>query len=424
MLKVRPTTWQQDLLLNESRVKVACCGRRSGKTVGGMFNLYYQLQQRPDMKAWYVALSYSQAKRLMWKPLVDGPNALFHRDLIKQKSISELKIELVTGAEITLLGGDNIDSLLGDSLDYLHIDEMQSQKADNWEKLRPMLSDRKGTAFISGTPRGYNHFYDMWFKGWHENKSALKTYNSWQIKTIDAGTITETEIEAAKMELSPSMFEQEYNASFQTLAGRVYSLFDNKMKQDGGSLCQKEDHGGTLMIGMDFNVNPMTATINIKDKGILYTIDEIHIENANTAQMIDAIKNKYNDSNGNMTRNIVIYPDPSGAARKTSAALNSTDHTLLRDAGFDVNVKSKAPYVSDRVNEVNALLLNAKEQRRWFIHPRCQMLIKSLLGLTYLSNGDIDKKSGLDHMMDGVGYLIDIEYPINTGGTVSSFSLY
>lgn len=389
-----------------------------------MFNLYYQLQARPELKAWYVALSYTQAKRLMWKPLVEGPNALFHRDLIKQKSITELKIELVTGAEITLVGGDNVDSLLGESLDYLHIDEMQAQKPDNWEKLRPMLSDTKGKAFISGTPRGYNHFYDMWYKGWDDNKAKLTTYNSWQIKTADAGTIDEKEIQAAMIEMSPSMFEQEYNASFQTLAGRVYSFFKNTMKEDGGSLCEKQDHSGTLMIGMDFNVNPMTATINIKDKGILYTIDEIYIENANTAQMIDAIKNKYNDSNGNMTRDIVIYPDPSGAARKTSAALNSTDHTLLRSAGFDVNVKRKAPFVSDRVNEVNALLLNASGQRRWFIHPRCQMLIKSLLGLTYLNNGEIDKKSGLDHMTDGVGYLIDIEYPINTGGSVSSFSLY
>ena len=109
------------------------------------------LTERPDLKAWYVALSYSQAKKLMWKPLVDGPNALFHPDLIKQKSLSELKIELVTGAEITLVGSDNVDSLLGESLDYLHMDEMQSQKADNWEKLRPMLSDRKGKAFISGS---------------------------------------------------------------------------------------------------------------------------------------------------------------------------------------------------------------------------------------------------------------------------------
>lgn len=67
------------------------------------------------------------------------------------------------------------------------------------------------------------------------------------------------------------------------------------------------------------------------------------------------------------------------------------------------------------------MLLNAKGKRRWFIHPRCQQLIKSLQGLTYLDNGDVDKGNNLDHMTDGIGYLIDLEYPI--AGQAQQYSM-
>ena len=61
-LILRPSWWQQQLLLSPARVKTAGCGRRSGKTVGGIINLKHEYFKNPQLKAWYVALTYSQAK--------------------------------------------------------------------------------------------------------------------------------------------------------------------------------------------------------------------------------------------------------------------------------------------------------------------------------------------------------------------------
>lgn len=411
-LIMKPSAWQQELIMSPARFKVACCGRRSGKTFAGKLLLWAEILKNPELKAWYVALTYTQAKARMWKPLVEGKNALFPAALIKDKSISEQYIELKTGAQIWLKGSDTIDSVLGEDLDYLHMDEFQSQKKDNWDKLRPMLSDRRGSAYISGTPRGFNHFYDIWWKGWHENWTPNSNYEAWQIKTRDAGTISEDEIEDAMRDLSPQMFAQEYEASFQNLMGRVYPCFSNTYRSEGGSIDANisDDTSLPLLVGMDFNVNPMTATVNQAKNNELHTIAEIWLENSNTALMAQTLKDKYPG------RTLIIYPDPSGSGRRTAARYNATDHTILREAGFLVRVKKQAPLVSDRVNEQNALLQNAKGVRRHFIHPNCTRLTKSYLGLTYLENGDIDKTGGLDHLPDGHGYLVNYEFPITARG--------
>jgi hypothetical protein len=83
-----------------------------------------------------------------------------------------------------------------------------------------------------------------------------------------------------------------------------------------------------------------------------------------------------------------------------------TDHNILRRSGFKVS-SPKSPWkVRDKINCVNSGLLDATGRRRIFIHPRCKELIKSLRTLTYEPNtGMPNKKLGVDHAFDALGYL-------------------
>jgi Terminase RNaseH-like domain len=102
----------------------------------------------------------------------------------------------------------------------------------------------------------------------------------------------------------------------------------------------------------------------------------------------------------------LVHPDPTGAARKTSAEAGVTDHALVEQFGWEV-YRTKPYPVVNRINAVNAMLRNANGRARLFIDPKCQHLIRSLEGLTYKEGTRIpDKSTGLDHAADALGYLI------------------
>lgn len=214
------------------------------------------------------------------------------------------------------------------------------------------------------------------------------------------------------------LFRQEYPATpeeaFQVprREGRIYKNFgDDNVRRD------VEDLGGTILVGMDFNVDPMTAVLGSKAGDELHVWDEAVINNGNTEEMVAEIARRYPG------RDICVYPDPSGQARKTSAPAGQTDFTIIRDAGMRLRAPSKAPPVVDRINEVNALACDGDERRKLLVHPRCKTLITALNGHAYKEGtSQPDKTMGLDHPTDALGYLVHYEFPIS-GGRVSARKL-
>jgi len=305
-------------------------------------------------------------------------------------------MELSNGTLAALRGADNYDALRGVGLDFVVMDEFADMSPDAWfEVLRPMLADKQGRALWIGTPKGYNHFHDL-----YRYAQDTDDWGAWQFTTADGTRVTSDEIAAAKRDMGEREFRQEFMATFESLAGRVYSNFDRD--ENVGDL---SDHGGTLLVGMDFNVDPMTAVLAVRVADQLHIIDEIELGDSNTELMASEIKRRYK------SRPVVVYPDPSGRARKTSAPVGRTDFALLSNAGFDVRAPRHASPVVDRINTVQAALKTADGRRRLFINRNCKNLIRALDGLTYLNNQP-DKSGGLDHITDALGYLIMGEMPL------------
>ncbi len=391
---------QQAIALDSSRFKVVAAGRRFGKTYLSMREICYRARI-PNKEIFYITTSYRAAKMILWKPLKRRLMDLRWDDKINE---SELSILLKNGSTISLKGSEDPDKLRGVSLDYVVIDEAADTKLETlWgEIVRPALADRQGGALFIGTPKSKNNpFYDLWQFAQDEQNS---NWRAWQYTTLEGGFVTAEEIEAAKADMDIRQFRQEFLASFETYENRVAWAFDRNTHVI--DLPQNIDTR-TIFVGTDFNVNPVTASIAVKtSEDKLLVIDEINIYSSNTDELADEILNRYPKSK------IFIFPDPAGAQRRTSAN-GMTDHKILENRGFIVKAPRRHDPVRDRINALNARLLNANKQINLHITKNCKFTIECLEKHSFKpGTGVPDKDTGFDHMVDAISYMVAYLYPI------------
>lgn len=386
---------QTQVIKSKSRFRVLITGRRFGKTFLAI-NELAKFASQSNKKVWYIAPTYRQAKQICWNDLKDR---LIQHRWVKKINNSDLTITLKNNSSITLRGADNEQSLRGVGLDFIVMDEFADVHKEAWyEVLRPTLSDTKGHALFCGSPRGFGNWSYELFKQGETNKD----WASFKYTTLEGGQVDDNEIEQARQDLDIRTFQQEYEATFVNYSGMIYYNF-NRQK----NIVDKYDKdAGVLHIGLDFNVDPMSAVICLIVNEIIIVVDEIQIYSSNTQEMCEEIRTRYQN------KKIIVYPDPSARQRKTSAG-GFTDLSILKNAGFDVKCKNTAPLIRDRINAVNAKLKNVNGKNSLFIVKSCKNVIKSIERQIYKEGTHVpDKDSGYDHMNDALGYLIEFNFPL------------
>jgi len=387
---------QKEIAKSDARFRVFVAGRRCGKTFFAIREMA-RFARFPNKNIWYIAPTYAQAKNIVWEELCGRMKELGWAKKINQ---NELSIRLVNNSKISLKGSDRFDTLRGSGVDFLVLDEYADMRREAWEVvLRPTLSAQNppGSALFCGTPRGFNHFKDLYDYGQRDDKD----WESFQFTTLDGGQVSEEEVERAKEDMDARQFQQEYLAAFQNFSGVIYYNFDREKHMK-----KKEfDENGRIYIGMDFNIDPMSASICQIIDGVLHQFDEISMYGSNTEELCQEIMNRYNPAM------ITIYPDPAGRQRKTSAN-GRTDVTILQKY-FNVEVKRKHDAVRDRINAVNSLMESADGTIRFSIDPKCTNSMRCLERQIYKSGTAIpDKDGGFDHQNDALGYLVSHLSPI------------
>lgn len=403
----QPTPYQQEVLASTAKMKVLLNGRQSGKSTVIRALIYKDAWEEPNRELLYVAKSIKQAKDIMWNSLVKGADPIFPRLACKEINNVDHYIILHNDTRITVTGSENVDGLLGKTCDKLYIDEWQSHKNQSyvWTLLQPMVAARQGDVIFAGTARGYDDLYDKCQYGLPGSPTKKAGWRAWHIPTAKSGTPAGTPqaLALAKATLSPQQYQQEYEASPSATTGLVYPDFDQDYNISQAislnPIINGERTEPTLHIGMDFNVDNMMAVIGIRHEQELHIVEELHLEyNSNTQTMAEEISRRY----GN--RRVIIYPDASG--RNRSSTDSNTNHKILKDKGWHLKFDHRGnPLITDRVNVVNSVILNAVGTRRLKVHPECKNVIKTLTRQTY-KNGKPDKDSGLDHAGDALGYLI------------------
>jgi len=242
----KPHPGQMEVLKHDARFKVLMCGRRWGKSLLAQTQAITKIfrQQR---------VAYITPTFLLAKSFFRDVSALLPPELCEVNK-SDLIIRHGTG-ELRFFTGERLENMRGLKFHHAIIDEAPYLKdlENDWQNIvRPTLTDYEGTALFVSTPRGKDFFYSLTLRNdanWH----------SWHFTTYDNPFMPVSEIELAKKELPPPVFEQEYMANPQENQNNPFGiaaidlctapLSTNPVVYYGIDLAKSVDY--TVVVGLD-----------------------------------------------------------------------------------------------------------------------------------------------------------------------------
>jgi PBSX family phage terminase large subunit len=321
----------------------------------------------------------------------------------------------ITNTEIRRQGGTGIMIFEGmqdhtaDSIKSLEgfkrawVEEAQSISERSLRLLTPTIIRTEGAEiWFSWNPENDDDPVDLFFARGGDNR--VRVHTTYMDNPFCPDNMRQ-EAEEDRLH-SPDLYEHVWGGGyFLGGNGRVYSSFRNKPYPEGSIDESITDRGGELLVGMDFNVNPMSAVVAIRAADECLVLDALEIPTSNTEEMADELKRRY------PKRKIIVCPDPAGKQRKSSAPVGQTDFTILERAGFTVRSPNAAPAVVDRINNAQEMLLH-KGARRLRVHPKAKALITGLGNLTYKEGTSQQEKGKYDHICDALGYLLWQEFNV------------
>ncbi len=369
------------------RFRVLCCGRRWGKTTLAID----QMKGRaaiPNSRIAYIAPTYQQARDIAWEQLKKDCHAA-------AESINEsrLEIKLVNGSTIALRGWESIETLRGQKFHLVVIDEVASMRNFwlHWQEvIRPTLTDEKGEGLFISTPKGFNHFYDLF-----NLESEDDDYKSFHFTTYDNPHIPKEEVDKARKELTEDRFAQEYLADFRKTEGLVYKEFDREKHlistDDFDEDNFDDDHNIVETIGGEdpgFRHNAVVLTIKKSGSGKYYVWNEWVKTNKTDAEIADYVAACKHDKD---------FPDPENQGFIEELNRRKVN---VRDV-----IKGKGS-VASGINVVRELF---KTNKLFIIKEHCPNLIHGLETYSYDEpknnprNDENPKKEG-DDEVDALRY--------------------
>lgn len=352
------------------------CHRRAGKTVAAINDLVVGAlecsKSRPQFA--YVAPFRNQAKLVAWEYL-----KYFARPfLVDKPNESELSVRMFGDRKVMLFGADNADALRGIYLDGVIPDEFGDFRPSVWGNvIRPALSDRKGWATFMGTPKGRNEF-------WRMRETARTNPNDWfllELRASESGILDAEELDAARKQLTPEQYAQEYECDFSAaLPGAYY----------GREMVAAEREGRIGEVGLEAALPVYTAwDIGYRDDTAIWWFQvlrgEIHVieHHASSGQSIKF----YTDLIRSKPYKYALHWLPHDAKAKTLAAQGKS---VIEQLGEGLGLESMRIVpnldIQDGVQAARVAL-----NRCWFDEEKCAEGLEALR--QYQREYDEDKKA-------------------------------
>lgn len=236
------------------RFAVLVCHRRAGKTVSTINDKIKRClnADRPNWRAAYIAPFYAQAKDVAWDYVQRYASPIPGVQFNQQ----ELRCDFPNGARLRLYGADNYDRLRGIYLDDATLDEYGDMDPRAWaEVIRPALADREGSATFIGTPKGANHFRDVW-----EKKSLEEGWFRMMLKASETNLIKPDELAMARRDMTEDQYEQEFECSFQAaVVGAYYGPEMKRMATEGRRTAAPYEPSLPVYTAWDLGMDDCTA---------------------------------------------------------------------------------------------------------------------------------------------------------------------
>lgn len=382
---------QSQIARDLHRFRVINCGRRGGKTTLAIEEIKGKALAGTEGIV-YIAPTYQQARDIAWELLKKelAPITININD-----SRLEIRVKNLKGTEskIALRGWESIETLRGQAFGFMVIDEVAMMRNfwSNWQEiLRPTLTDKRGEVMFISTPKGFNHFYDL-----YNLESKDIDFKSFHFTSYDNPFIPKEELDKAREQLTEDRFAQEYLADFRKTEGLVYKVFSREKH-----IYKTNDFNPlAYFAGVDFGFNNPAAIIPIKkDKDNHYWIpNEWYKTNKTDEEIAEyCASQQFN----------YVYPDP-----EAPAAIEA-----MRRKGVNIREVTKG---KDSIKNGITIVTELLKQERLHIHESCINLIWELETYSYPDKKDQRNSDELpikenDHALDAIRYGLMMQESIRT----------
>lgn len=216
---------QSTVFNDPARFKMVTAGRRWGKTELARALLYVNalapltwggLDEDKEKEVWYIAPTFEQGRTNLWSRLKKGLEPL--GDAVKTYE-NTCVVEIHGGRRLRIKGADNPDSLRGIGLAYAILDEFADMDPRTWpEIIRLALADARGGAMFIGTPKGKNHFYELF-----KRAEVTPDWATFQFHSETNPFLLKEELLSVAGELSSQLISQEVEANFIAHGGQYFN---------------------------------------------------------------------------------------------------------------------------------------------------------------------------------------------------------
>jgi hypothetical protein len=386
-----------------SRFRVLVAGRRWGKSTLAGVELLASVPEANYGRWWYVAPTYEIARDVMWGWLKMHMPVGW---LAQKPNESRMEFRFRNHATVQLKSAQDPDNLRGRGLNGVILDEFADMEARIWaEIMLPSLADVEGTALFIGTPKSFNHFYDLYQLG----QSGNPDWQSWQFRTCDNSTLPPNVVEDARRTSDSRTFRQEWEASFEALSGRAYYAFARATHVRPVELLPHL----AACCSFDFNVDPATAVIGQREGDFARVWREVKLRHAG-GEATRACGRRVKEllAEAGFHGAVRIYGDATGRSAKTTGP---ADHAILRELFPAATwlIGRSNPHERDRIAAVNAVCETMTGARRLVVDPSCLGLTADLEQVVVDEAGELDKSTNpeLTHLSDALGYWLAKDFP-------------
>lgn len=283
---------------------------------------------------------------------------------------------VIAGHRVLFRTGDHPDRLRGPNLSWAWIDEAAMQKAAVWEITLGRLRIGKPSAWVTGTPAGFNWVYDRW-TGEDPNYELINA------STADNIYLPPEYIVDLQASYSGEFAAQELHGQFVAFEGLVYDEF--RTGTHVASLSPPEDWRRVRAIDFGYT-NPFVCLWGAVDEdGRLYIYDEYY-----------------------KRRELMEYHaaqiNARGEAEWTVSDHDAQDVAELRKHNI-ATIKAKKDVMAG-IQKVKArLMVQADGRPRLFIHERCVNLLREIGQYRWKDDKEEPVKEN-DHAMDALRYMV------------------
>ena len=201
-----------DWFRKDGKRAYCCWHRKAGKDRTATF-IESELAFRRVGLYWHALPKYEDARKVIWDAITpDGKRLIdinFPPAIVKRRLDHEMKLELVNGSIWQPVGADNFNSLVGAFPTHVTYSEYPLMNPQAREFLRPAIAMNQGTELVIGTPRGYNHGFDLW----QYAKSREDWYTS-LLTVHDTGVLSKEALEEERRSMPDELFRQEYECDW------------------------------------------------------------------------------------------------------------------------------------------------------------------------------------------------------------------